>query len=444
MIQLQVLNKLLTDKSLNLVMNNGITPQHFNQYPEEYEFIVEHYRKYGNVPDDETMLEQFPTFDLLNVNESNKYLVETLHEEYLYNQAVPILNKSAELLQSDAQEAVQFLLPRIQTLMKECTYGGGQDIMSNTQQRYQLMLEREGKEGLLGISSGLEELDELLGGWLPGEELVTIVGRVNQGKSWILLFFLAMAWQQGKKVLLYSGEMSTLHVGYRADTLLSHISNTGIVRGTLNDVDKEIYENHLKDAESKNVPFIVVTPKDLGGKRMNVPILESLIEKYQPDIVGIDQLSLMDDSRNNRDQLRVQLTHIAEDTFRLSEKSGIPILVDAQASRKSADKDTPDAPELTEIGESDGIGQYSSRVISIIQTPSGLKLAIKKNRYGANNKSLSYCWDIDKGRFNYLPSSRDDNEDTQVNDTRQNNLKVRNRRGVQTQQQQFTDGSEVF
>lgn len=444
MIQLQVLNKLLTDKSLNLVMNNGVTAQHFNEYPEEYEFITEHYRKYGNVPDDETMLGQFPEFELLNVTESDRYLIETLHEEYLYNQSVPILNKAAELLQANAQDAVEYLLPRIQQLMKECTYGGGVDIMSNTMERFNIMVEREGKEGLLGISSGLDELDELLGGWLPGEELVTIVGRVNQGKSWILLFFLAMAWSQGKSVLLYSGEMSTLHVGYRADTLLSHISNTGITRGTLNEVDKESYLKHLEDSEKFNTPFIVVTPKDLGGKRMNVPILESLIEKYNPDIIGIDQLSLMDDSRNNRDPLRVQLTHIAEDTFRLSEKTGKPILVDAQASRKSADKDTPEAPELTEIGESDGIGQYSSRVISIVQAPSGLKISIKKNRYGANNKSLSYCWDIDKGRFDYLPSSREEDISGPTQTPSERNLQVRNRRGTKQQREQFSDGSEVF
>ena len=443
MIQLQVLNRILTDKSLNLIMENGVTPDHFNQYPEEYEFIINHYNKYGNVPDDETMLEKFPEFELLNVTETPKYLIETIHEEHLYNKAVPLMNKAAELLQTNSQDAVEYLLPRIQELMQKYTYSAGTDIMQNTVTRYNEMVARMGSNGLLGISSGLPEMDEILGGWMPGEELVTIVGRVNQGKSWILLYFLAKAWEQGKKVLLYSGEMSSMQVAYRVDTLVSHFSNMAITRGTLSENDCEMYRQELKRYEDMNNPFIVVTPKDLGGKRLTAPVLASLIEKYNPDIIGIDQLSLMDDARSNRDVLRVQLTHIAEDLFRLSEKYGKPILADAQANRKSQDKDTPDAPELTEIGESDGIGQYSSRVISLVQAPSGLKLSIKKNRYGANNKNLSYCWDIDKGTFDYLPTPRDE-DNNRGNDSQSTQLQVRNRRGRQQQEEQFSDGSDVF
>lgn len=441
MIQLQVLNRVLTDKSLSIINNNNLTPDYFNQYPEEYDFITTHYREYGNVPDDETMLAKFPDFELLNVGESEKYLIEAIQEEYLYNKCVPILNKSAELLQANSQEAVEYLLPRIKELLVTCTYTAGVDIMAKPTDRLAEVRKRKDAKGLLGISSGLPEMDEILGGWMPGEELVTIAGRPNMGKSWILLFFLAMAWQQGKKVLLYSGEMSSLYVAFRTDTLLTHISNIGISRGTLDDNNMETYEAELNRMEEFKVPFIVVTPKDLGGKKMTVPMLESLVEKYNPDIIGIDQFSLMDDYRNNRDPLRIQLTHIAEDLFHLSEKYGKPVLADAQASRKSSDKDNPEAPELDEIGESDGIGQNSTRVITLVQAPSGLILSVKKNRYGMNNKSLSYCWDIDKGRFDYLPTREIERTSTEP---QAQNLRARNARGRQAQEEQFRDGSDVF
>ena len=52
--------------------------------------------------------------------------------------------------------------------------------------------------------------------------------------------------------------------------------------------------------------------------------------------------------------------------------------------------------------ESDGIAQNSSRVISLVQTKSGLSLKITKNRYGENNKKLLYVWDIDCGVFSYV------------------------------------------
>ena len=45
------------------------------------------------------------------------------------------------------------------------------------------LLEKMQHKGIIGISSGLSELDRILGGWLPGEELVIVLGRINQGKS---------------------------------------------------------------------------------------------------------------------------------------------------------------------------------------------------------------------------------------------------------------------
>lgn len=445
MIQLQVLNKVISEKSLNILRNNNLTKEHFTQYPEEYDFLLNHYREYGNVPDDETILAKFPEFPLLDVGEQEKFLIETIQEEYLYNQCVPLLNRCAELMQGNAQDAVEYLLPKIKELLVQNTYSAGVDIMANASERFAEMERRKESGGMLGISSGMPEMDEVLGGWMPGEDLVTIVGRPNMGKSWILLYFLAKAWEQGKSVLLYSGEMSSLSVGFRTDTLLTHISNIGISRGSLDTTTEKQYKAELGRMEEFKVPFIVVTPKDLGGKKLTVPMLESLMEKYNPDIVGIDQFSLMEDYRGQREPTRIQMSHVAEDLFKLSEKLGKPILADAQANRKSSDKDDPQAPELDEIGESDGIGQNSTRVISLVQTPSGLVLSIKKNRYGLNNKNLSYCWDIDKGTFDYLPTSENERPTPGAPEGgRADRLRARNSRGRQGQEEQFSDGSDVF
>ena len=73
MIQLQVLNKVLQDKSTAILVNNGITDEYFSDYYPEYEFIMDHVRNYGNVPDDETVLEHFPGFELLNILETDAY-----------------------------------------------------------------------------------------------------------------------------------------------------------------------------------------------------------------------------------------------------------------------------------------------------------------------------------------------------------------------------------
>jgi len=51
MIELQFINKLLQEGSLTLAKQNDITEDYFNTYTEEYEFIQNHYKEYGTMPD---------------------------------------------------------------------------------------------------------------------------------------------------------------------------------------------------------------------------------------------------------------------------------------------------------------------------------------------------------------------------------------------------------
>jgi replicative DNA helicase len=130
-------------------------------------------------------------------------------------------------------------------------------------------------------------------------------------------------------------------------------------------------------------------------------VLHGLIEQYKPGIVGIDQLSLMDDYREKKgDQERLKYTHVAEDLYLTSEKYGIPILAPAQASRE-AEKDSKanneKSPELHQIAESDGVGQNATRVIGIKQIGMTMKLTVRKNRYGPKNQEVLLIWDIENG-----------------------------------------------
>lgn len=443
MIQLQVINKLLTDRNFSLLTNNNIDEKYFSQYSEEYKFIRDHYKKYGNVPDDETIAEKFEDFEFIDVTESDKYLIEALQEEYLYNEAVPILTRAAEMLQSDSKQAVEYLLPSLRDLNQTIVSNVGVDIMSAQGIQARKEKYEQYKEGVNvdTISTGFKELDEIIGGWYPGEELVMILGRINQGKSWLLQAFLANAWANGKSVLLYSGEMSSLSVGFRTDTLVNHYSNRGLTSGNI--PEEDAYFADLDRCKDFKIPFRVVTPKDLGG-RLNVEQLRDLIIKHNPDIIGIDQLSLMNDTRRSRDR-NEKYTNISEDLYDLSEELGKPILFDHQANRGAAFKDEDgnmDTPEIEHSKDSDGPAASATRIISLAQTGAGLKISVKKNRYGANNLSVTYFWDIDKGTFTYLPESSDKIKAKDSPTVK--NLKAKNKRKVKENSDSYVEGTDVF
>ena len=252
-------------------------------------------------------------------------------------------------------------------------------------------------EGIIGISSGFEELDEITHGWLPGNELVSIVGRINQGKSWILQKFLAEANKQGKRVLMYSGEMSAKEVMYRHLTLKHNISNTQLITGDISESEQIEIKQLLMD---DTILFHIVTPKDLGGEQLTVTKLKMLALQYKPDIIGIDQLSLMKDEKRKRgDGTKEQYAHISQDLFNLSTLLEIPILLAVQANRGRASEDKIENPELTNIAGSDDVGANSSRVISLATKDGEMTLKLIKNRYGKVGWEREFFINFDKGEF---------------------------------------------
>lgn len=410
-----ILNKVLQTKQFDIIKNNSLVEEQFTGYESEFKFIVDHYKKYGNVPDEMPFAEKFPDFEVFLVNETDDYLVDKLHEEYGWRKFTEIMPTFNAKLKEDSRLAYDFLRDNMSNL-KPHTVCKGFDIISGAEKRYEEYLSKKTSTTAPTISTGFVELDDVFGGWEYGEELVTIVARTNAGKSWLAVKFLLEAWKQGKRVGLYSGEMSDSKLGYRFDAMLEHFSNRCLVRGAQVDGYKE-YIDRTKQIQN---PFLIITQKDLGG-RPTVQQLRNFVEENKLDILGVDQLSLMSDGRAGRnDPPRIRLAHITEDLFLLSTEYKIPIIALAQANRASVNKENEmDAPGLENIKESDDIAHNSSKCIGMRQFKGRMILDIIKNREGAVGQKIAYTWDIDTGHFAYVPIDGDAVSDTTRNEIKQ-------------------------
>jgi replicative DNA helicase len=422
MIEVQVLSKILNEGKLSLVSLNNITPDYFLNYPEEYKFILEHKDTYGNVPDKETFLAKFPDFNILDVQESDEYLIRTFQEEHLYATLVPVLNKVASLVQSDARIAIDYLRNQLPKF-KFQDVALGTDIIHDSDIRYEEWEERKEHKDDFMLPSGFEELDDYIGGYSCGEELVVIFARTGQGKTWILLKSLEHIWRVGKRVGLIEPEMTASKTGYRFDTLHGNVSNRSLMMGE----DISGYDAYISKLQSAENPFIVASPKDFN-RSITVSKLKSFVESNNLDVLGIDGISYLTDERANRgDNRTTALTNISEDLMDLSIELGIPVLVVCQSNREGAQRDSP---ELENIRDSDGIAYNASLVISAKQQDPGIVISIKKNRNGVTGVDLTYHWDIDRGEFQYVP---DDSLNPPAGAERARNIR-----------EQFNDGSEVF
>lgn len=426
MVALQILSKVLQTSDDSIIVDNMLTKEHFLGYEEEFDFIDEHKQKYGNIPDKETFLARFPNFEILEVNEPDRYLLDTIKEEYLYAVAVPIVNKFAELLKSDANEATEYLESQ-RSKLNPNYYVGGTDIIHEADSRREEHEARSKNQKDWYFESGFPELDEIIHGIQRGEEFMVIVARLGQGKSWILAKICTHIWKTGFNVGYISPEMSANMIGFRFDTLNNNFSNKNLMYGN-EETEYDEYIDGLKDKKNK---FIVATPADFDH-RITVSKLRNWVKQYDLHLIAIDGIKYLSDERGHRnDNATTSLTNISEDLMELSVELRVPVIVVVQANRGGASSaDDDGTPELENIRDSDGIGHCASKVISIKQKTDGvLEMGIKKNRFGAMGGRLNYTWDIDTGEFTFLQAiekskSRRTGNPTESKEKRKDNTSV--------------------
>lgn len=426
-----ILCKVLTSKSMMILNSNNIDATFFVKYRPLYDFIDEHVKKYKQVPDTSTIAIEFPDFSVFDVQESDQYLVDRLYEQHVFRLSCITLKKLEPLLETDAQKAVEFLQQEIPKLAN-ITPLNSFDLVEKSPirlQEYEDMLDRQDE---YFIKTGFSEFDEIMGGFKKND-LVILLARPNQGKSWILDKFALSARHQGKRVGIYSGEMSKTDVGYRLDSLDSHISNTCLQRG--NKAVHGAYKDYIDFLQKQEIPIFVTTQEDFNG-RPTTAKLQAFIEKENLDILFCDQLYNVQPTTKSRDR-RLQFEEVMQESLDITMRLGVPIIYACQAGRKALEDDgeKDKLPRLEHIAESDSIGQIATRVISMCQNDGNLVLKLVKNRNLALGDKVAYLWNIDKGLFEYNP------EGTSSNNSEESVKKVsqtRRRGGMKR------PGSEVF
>lgn len=414
MIQLQVISRILTSKSVSIVLDNNLTEDYFSEYQDEYNYILDHFNQYKVVPDVESFLSNFPDVELVEVKEPDRYLVDTIREEYLYSKTVPVIKTAAKLLKGDANEASRYL----QSKMAELTpnYSTPSVDIIHDRNRIEVFNDKSENQDKWFIPSGFEELDDIIGGWQRGEEFVVIFARTGNGKSWVLVKSMEHAFKMGKNVGYISPEMSADKIGYRFDTLHNNFSNRALVRGDKNTVSEDEYNEYYEELRTHDNKFLVSTPRDFNN-RVTVSKLRTYCVSNKLDILAVDGITYLSDERYKKgDSKTTTLTNISEDLMKLSCELCIPILIVVQSNRGGIKENDNDTPDIEDIRDSDGISHNSTKVISLKQKGDGLIMEVKKHRDGRFGDKVCYLWDIDYGRFEYVKSLDEKDNSVQIED----------------------------
>lgn len=396
MIQEQVLNKILLTGDASIITLNNLTQDYFSDYKDEFLFIKNHLNKYSKVPDMETFLAMFPDFMLIKVQEPTNYLLEELMKDKNKRFLAENYSKVRQLIMDNKVEDALQILKQASEQSSSFVSLQAVDIIEDTS-RFDNYLDKIDNYNKYFVKTGFDELDKIIGGWDVNEDLVTIVARNGVGKSWILDKCAAEAARQGKIVGIYSGEMSEDSVGYRMDSILGHISNGALVHGSAS--VKNQYKNYLEDLK-ENVPghIYVLTPKQINGMA-GVSALRAFVEKYNLDILFVDQHSLLDDDRKAKNPVE-KAANISTDLKLLQTTKRIPVIAVSQQNREKLDEGK--SFDTTQIAQSDKIGQDSSVVIFLERKDDLMKLHLVKSRQSGSGGVLTYKIDLNMGSWTYV------------------------------------------
>lgn len=400
MIQNQFINKLLTSGDTSLITVNNLTDDFFSDYPNEFNYIKDFLKKYGKIPDEMTFINQFPNFDLIEVKETNEYLLDALYEDRNQRYLTSAHNKARDLIINGKIDETLYLLQNTVEKLTQAKHLEAIDIFSDTS-RYDNFVERSTNFTNFYISTGLKELDDILGGWDRKEENAVIMARPGIGKSWILMKTAVEAAKQGLRVGLYEGEISVDKTGRRIDTLYAHLPNGKLNHGdvALQVEYKKYFENVVSDMKDK---LYVLTPNQLG-RPATVGDLRAFIDKYKLEMLCVDQYSLLEDERKGRTTID-KTSNISRDIKNLQVLTQIPIISVTQQNREKPEDGNANTANTA---NSDRISQDATILLALEKKDDILKINIAKSRDGGDGRHLRYIVDLNHGNFTFLPDEKD-------------------------------------
>lgn len=239
----------------------------------------------------------------------------------------------------------------------------------------------------IGIPTGYGDIDRLLSG-LNKSDLIIVAARPGMGKTSLLLgFALHAALNLGKRVALFSLEMSGEQLVQRMVAAQTRIDSQRLRRGQLREQEWPIFYEAIGRLSETHIYIDdtpAITPMQLRTK------CRRLHAEFGLDLIMLDYLQLMDAERsvNNRVQ---EISEISRGLKGLARELNTPVVAASQLSR-AVESRQDKRPQLSDLRDSGSIEQDSDIVMFIYRDeyynpettdrPNIAEISIAKHRNG--------------------------------------------------------------
>ncbi len=407
----RLLSKIIKSRDISEALSRGVRADWFERMETKqvWEFLTDHYEKYGEVPTATTVRDNYPTFRLLEVKDTQEYLLDQLVDYYRLQQASRMVDDALSLLDQSAgtEEIIELMRKRLSEIdAKTVQKSGFLDLADSPMDRWQEYLNRQANPGtLLGVGTGFPTIDEATSG-LQGGQLVVIVAPAKVGKTQLMLRMAAHVHEQGKRPVFQSFEMTNAEQVQRYDAMQAGVSYTRMREGQLTKSELVRYENMLQALDSKH-PFWLTE----SAGSLTVSGVSATVATVDPDVIFVDGTYLMVDEQTGEMNTPQALTNITRSLKRMAQRFNKPVVISTQALAWKMKGNTVSS---NSVGYSSSFAQDADVMLGIerveeLHDVRLLKILLSRS---SGLAEVELDWDWDRGIFSERTGSvADDQED---------------------------------
>ena len=314
---------------------------------------------------------------LTRFSSSSKQAVDyakIIHEMYLRRQLILISDKlSSETLNASSKEQnAESIIEGTEKSLFDLAERGSfsqsfiqfNKALDQTIQMATLAMQND--QGIVGVPTGLSELDEKLGG-LHKSDLIILAGRPSMGKTALATNIAYNAAQnilkrqEKSSIAFFSLEMSSEQLSTRIISEQARIRSDDIRRGKV--TEEEINRYIETSRNIYNLPLYIdetpaITIATLSNRARRIKRLNGL------SLVVVDYIQLMRSSSNKNDGRVQEISEITQGLKALAKELSVPVLALSQLSRAVEQRDDKQ-PQLADLRESGSIEQDADVVMFV-------------------------------------------------------------------------------
>ncbi len=352
--------------------------------------VIEILNNKGMVANPITLKNYFEKDDMLNEVGGTEYLVKltrfssstkqaidyakVIHEMYLRRELIQISDKlSSETLNTKDQNAEKIIEGTEKSLFDLAERGSfSQSFLKFNQALDQTIematLAMKNEKGIVGVPTGLTDLDEKLGG-LHKSDLIILAGRPSMGKTALATNIAYHASQTIQKrqekssVAFFSLEMSSEQLSTRILSEQARIKSDDIRRGKV--TEEEINRYIETSRNIYNLPLYIdetpaITIATLSNRARRIKRLFGL------SLIVVDYIQLMRANLNKNEGRVQEISEITQGLKALAKELSVPVLALSQLSRAVEQRDDKQ-PQLADLRESGSIEQDADVVMFVFR-----------------------------------------------------------------------------